>query len=165
MSRQTIQLRIAIDDAWDAGDRIQVYTDFGTGSVDLTKPLLPQAFDVFPGEEPSQGYGVQPYGLGRVGDFKADRPHQGIGSAIYGVTPYGTAPPFVEVEVDVAAGFGNWKFAIQIVDRDGTPQGGALQEISAVVSGTDPSPLCRFTFNNHDAPSDQVTFDITVNTE
>lgn len=165
MSRQTVVLRVPIDDAWDAGDRIQLYTDRGTGTVDTTDPLLVRPQEIFPGEIAARGYGVHPYGVGRAGDFKASRPSCGIETGVYGVTPYGTAPPFVEIEVDLPAAHGAWKFAIEVIDRDGTVQAGALSEIQMVVSGTEPSPLSAFAFNNYNAGSDQVTFDFTANTE
>ncbi len=163
--KQTVTLRVPIDDAWDGGDRIQVYTDFGSGTVDTTRPLTARGFDVFPGQISSRGIGKHPAGAGQAGSMKASRPHDGIGSAITGVTPTGTAPPFMSIEVDVEAGFGQWKFAVEAVDRDGTVQAGAKAELQAMVSGTEPSPLKSFDFNNHNGGTDQVTFDFSVNTE
>ena len=161
MSKQTVLLKVGIPEGWDAGDRVQVYTDFGTGSVDLTKPLLARAFDVFPREHPARSYGRQPYGRGRLGDGKAPRRTTGIGRTIHGKTPYGTAPPLVKIPVQVPAAFGTWKFAVRVVDQAGNPQSAALEVITAVVSGTEPPPLASFTFDSYDAETDQVIFAFT----
>lgn len=163
--KQTVTLRVPIDDAWDAGDRVQVYTDFGSGTIDTGKPLVVRGFDIFPGQIASRGIGGQPIGVGQAGSMRASRPHDGVGAGIVGITPAGAAPPFALIEVEAAAGFGLWKFAVESVDRDGQVQAGAKAELQAVVSGTEPSPLRSFAFDSHSAVTDQATFDFTLNTE
>ena len=165
MSKQTVTLRVPVDDDWDAEDRVQVYTDFGSGMIDMTRPLLSRQRDVFPGQHHARGFGEQPFGVGRFSDFKAERPVSGFEQTPFGVAPFGTPGPFVELTVDVDAAHGKWKFAVKAVDRDGTVQGGALQETSVVVSGTDPPPLARFAFNGYDGVNDQAIFDIEPGTD
>jgi len=161
VNSQTITLRVAVDEDWDAGDGVQVYSDFGGGEVDTDRPLLAAPFDLFPGQQRARGVGVQPVGLGRVGDGKARRPRTGIGQAIVGVTPVGTATPFVEIPVEIPAGFGTWKFAVQAVNSEGVVQGEALAEIAAVVSATEPPPLRSFGLSSYDSETDQVVFNFT----
>ena len=165
MSQQTITVRVPVNDAWDASDRLQVYTDFGSGTIDLTKPLLSRQSGLFTGQHPARGVGRQPVGRGRVGSGKASRARGGVGRTRVGRTPVGRTPPFVDLIVDVPAEFGTWKFAVGAVDRDGTVQSGGLQETSLVVSGTDPPPLASFAFDSYDGGNDQVTFDIEQGTD
>ena len=165
MSKQTVLLTVAIDDSWDAGDRLQVFTDFGDGSIDLTRPLLKRTFDVFPGQQPAQAYGRQPYALGRHGDNLASRPPSGIAGTIYGTTPHGGALVAVEVPVVVPPEFGSWKFAARVVDAAGNVQSAAAAELSVLVSGTDPAPPAGFVFDSYDTPSDRVTFTFSKDAE
>ena len=165
MSSQTAILRVPIDDGWDAGTRLQVYADFGSGTVDTDTPLLARPFEVFPGQHALRGHGEQPYGRGRVGDGKAARPVTGVGRAIYGRTPYGSAPPFVEVPVNVPAAFGQWKFAVKAVDGAGNAQSAGLNEIEAVVSGTEPPPVKSFALHSIHLITGQATFDFTLTEE
>lgn len=160
MSKQPIQLRVPISADWDAGDRLEVFTDFGTGSLDMDTPLLSRAANPFPGEQPAKPVGLRTVGKGRVGDSRAGRARTGIGQSRVGVTPVGTTPDCIDLEVDVPAAFGPWKFGVRAVDAEGTVQAGGIQEISLVVSGTEPDPPTAFAFNNHDSGSDQVTFDL-----
>ena len=163
--KQAITLRVPIHADWDAGDRVQVFTDFGTGTVDLTKPLLARPVDVFPGRHRARGLGFQPVGRGRVKGGRASRPHRGIRTTRVGRTPVGNAEPFVALTVNVPAAFGQWKFAVRVVDAFQNVQAGGAQEISAIVSGTDPSPLRRLEYAGYDNVNDQVTFTLTRNTE
>lgn len=163
--KQAITLRVPIHEDWDAGDRVQVFTDFGTGTVNLTKPLLPRPVSVFPGKHRARGLGSQPVGSGRVKDGRASRPHRGIRTTRVGRTPVGNAEPFVALTVNVPAAFGQWKFAVRVVDAFQNVQAGGEQEIEAIVSGTDPMPLRRLDFDSYDGGSDQVTFNLTRNTE
>lgn len=165
MSKQTVTLRVLVDDAWDANDRLEVYTDNGTGTIDTTTPLLVRQGGVFPGRHPARGVGRQPVGRGRVGTGKAALSSGGIGRTRVGKTPVGRTPLFVDLTVDVDAAHGTWKFAVGAVDRDGSVQSGGLQETSLVVSGTDPPPLNKFELNSYDGGSDQVIFDIAQGTD
>ncbi len=166
MSLQAITLRVPIGDDWDGGHRVQVYTDRGSGTVDTSRPLLARPAEIFPGQLASKGYGMHPWGRGRFGDNKPSRPRTGVyGRQIYGVSPYGNPEPFMEVTVEVPAAFGAWKFGVEVVDRFGTVQSGGLQEIVAVVSGTDPAPVSAFAVAGYDSQTDQVTFGFEKNTE
>ena len=165
MSKETIRLRVPISDTWDAGDRLQVFSDFGGGEIDTDRPLLARPVEVFAGQWPAKGLGRQPLGVGRLGDGRASRARTGLGKTILGVTPCGTTPPYLEVVVEVPAAFGNWKFAAAAVDRFGTVQAGSLQEVEAVVSATDPAPLQRIDLADYDGETDVVTFDLALNAE
>ena len=166
MSKQTVVLRVPIDDDWDAGCGLQVFTDFGEGQIDTDRPLCARPIEVFPGAVASRGFGVGGFCVGRYGDDKPGRPHNDtFGMQIWGVTPFCNGSPFVEIPVSVPAGFGAWKFAVQSVDRNGNPQSGELKEISAVVSGTEPAPLRSFSFAGHDSETDRVTFDFVKGVE
>lgn len=165
MSKQTVLLRVEIEDTWDAGDRLQVYTDQGSGTIDLNKPLLKRPLEIFPGQQAGQPYGRQPYAVGRHGDNLASRPPNGIAGTIYGTTPHGGALVAIEVAVEVAPAFGKWKFAAQVMDGHGNVQTAALQELSAMVSGTDPAPPAEFALVSYDAPSDRVTFSFSKDAE
>lgn len=165
VSKQAVTLRVPIDESWDAGASLQVFCDFGSGTIDTSKPLLRRPREVFAGQRAARGVGLQPVGIGRTGDFKASRPRGGLGRTRVGVTPLGTTPPFIDVTVDVPPAFGVWKFAAQVLDRDGNPQSGPLQEISAVVSGTQPAALKSFSLFGYDAGADQVIFDFTTDAE
>lgn len=165
MSKQTIILRVAIDENWDAGDRLQVFTDSGSGVVDMSKPLLRRPFALFPGQQPAQAYGRQPYGFGRHGDNLASRPATGGLMSIYGTTPHGGTLVAVEVAVEVPPAFGVWKFAAQVVDGFGNVQAGGPLELAVLVSGTQPAPPAAFGFVSYDAPSDRVTFGFSKDAE
>lgn len=165
MSNQTVTLRVPIESSWDGGTRLQVYCDKGTGTVDPTKPLLARPVAVFPGQHAAVGLGRQPVGRGRVGDSKPARKRRGLGRTRVGITPVGRTPPVIDITVHVPPAFGTWKFAVQAIDRDGNVQTDALQEIAAVVSGTEPAPPKSFAMASYDSGSDQVTFDFSTDAE
>lgn len=165
MSSQRIILPIPIDADWDAGDRIQVYTDWGDGTIDLSRPLLARPMDVFPGQQRAKPLGQQPVGAGRVGDFKANRPRRGLGRTRVGMTPVGTTPSVIDVPVDVPPAYGTWKFAAQVVDVHDNVQAEAPAEISAVVSGTEPPPVATLLLIIYSPGTDQATFAFWLDAE
>lgn len=166
MAKQSVTLRVPIASGWDGRTRLQVYTNFGSGAVDTSKPLLPRPMEVFPGQPVSRGFGARRFGLGRFGDGKPGRGGTAVfGRQRFGKTPFGNPTPFVEVTVDVAAAFGAWKFGVKAVDRFGNVQAGGAEEVTRVVSGTDPPPLKSFAVNGYDSQVDQVTFDFVKETE
>lgn len=165
MPKQSVTLAVPYDDAWDAGDRLQVFTDFGSGTIDVSKPLLSRAVEIFPRQFPSRPLGLQPLGVGRAGDGKAGRPPGKAGRTILGVTPLGTAPPLLDVAVDAPPVFGTWKFSARCVDRYGNVQAASLAEATVCLSATDPTPVATFTLAGYDAGTDVVTFNVTVGTE
>ena len=166
MALQRVTLRVPIPGGWDAGGRVQVYTDSGSGTVDTSKPLLARAVEVFPGAVASRGFGITAFGSAQFGDNKPSRPHVAVfGRELFGKTPFCNPEPFVLVGVDVPAAFGKWKFAVEAVDRFGNTQSGGVQEIEAMVSGTEPPPLKSFAVNGYDDPTDRLTFDFVTNAE
>ena len=160
-----ITLRVPIADTWDAGDRLQVYTNFGSGAIDTDRPLLSRPAEIFPGKWPAKGYGRQPYGRGRHGDHRAGRRRGGLEPTTYCRTAYGRTPATMTVKVEVPADFGMYKFAATVVDRFGTVQEGSLQEIETIVSGAEPAPLKSFARAGYDGQTDIVTFDFERNVE
>jgi hypothetical protein len=148
MAKQLLTLQVPIDDSYDAGDTLQVFTDFGSGTVDTSKPLLAKTLAMFPTKHPAAGVGRTPVGVGRLGDMRPARPVRGIGAARTGRTPLGTAPVYLAVNVEVPAAFGKWKFAARITDRFGVVQGGALQTFESMVSGIEPPALEALTFQS-----------------
>lgn len=165
MAKQSITIRFPYDNGWDAGDRVQVFCDFGSGTIDVSKPLLSRAVELFPGKTRARGFGQQPLGVGRFGDGKAARPPGALGRTIFGVTPFGTAPPLFGVVVDAPPVHGAWKFAARAVDRFGNVQAASLAEKSVYLSATDPTPIGRFALASYDAGTDVVTFDLVMGTE
>jgi hypothetical protein len=163
--KQTVTLRVPIDDDRDGGDRMQVYTDLGTGTVDTAKPLLSRGAEVFPGYPPGEGLGDDPIGEYAIGDSRPPLRRTGIGEEELGNDPIGEGTAEREIDVNVPAGFGRLKFAVEVADAYGNVQAGAAQEVTVLVSGTEPSPLRSFTFGSYDAPSDQVTFSFARNAE
>ena len=165
MPRQSVTLAVPYDDAWDAGDRLQVFTDFGSGTIDVSQPLLARAVEIFPRQFPARGLGQQPLGVGQAGNGKAARPPGKAGRTILGVTPLGTAPPLLDVSVDAPPVFGTWKFAARAADRYGNVQAASLAEATTCVSATEPTPLATFRLASYDAGTDVFTFDVAVGTE
>jgi hypothetical protein len=161
-----VTLTVEIDEAWRASDRLQVYTDFGDGSIDTTKPLLSRSLETFPDDIRQtvhhEGYGDEPYGDVPYGGAEAvsSGPH-GYGDDPYGDVEYGGALRHVEVDVLVPQAHGTWKFAVKAIDGAGNAQG-ALQEFTLFVSGTDPEPVASFAFDSYDSGDDVVTFDVTL---
>lgn len=165
MSGVSVNLRIPVDDSWRAGDTLQVYTDFGTGTIDTDQPLLPRRIAAFTEKRAELGYGefdihAVPYGLERAPSQRSG----GYGDQPYGdgVDGYGGGQPYVEVTVEVDETFGAWKFAAEVADAAGNVQADALTEITHLVSGEDPDPADSFAFNSYDSGNDQCVFDVSV---
>jgi len=155
--KQSVTLRIPVPDGWDGRDRLQVFTDWGTGTIDTTKPLLPEPIEVFRLQREAMGVGQQVVGGARA-DLKAGRRPGTLGQGTVGVTPVGQDPETVDVSVELPAAFGPWKFAAQSIDRYGNVQSEALAAITKVVSATEPAGLSGLTFSSYDGGTDRVTF-------
>ena len=161
MARQLVRILIPVAPEWAGGERLQVYTDFGDGSIDLTRPLLADPVEVVPGGLEPGGYGVDAYGDAPYGHGGAEATAGGgYGLSPYGDAPYGMGEVVVEVFVPVRAAYGVWKFAAQAVDRAGNEQSGGLVEVSEVVSATDPPRLDTFGLASYAAGI--ATFDVAV---
>ena len=110
-----------VDQAWDAGTTLQVYTDFGAGTIDFDKPLLVKAKRVFEQgyKEPAAG-GVSPTRLGRGRlSGRPNKPAIGLGRTRLGRTPLGRTPSYVEVVVRVPPAYGVHKFAVKAPFTEG----------------------------------------------
>ncbi|MEK6677002.1 MAG: hypothetical protein AABZ47_15290 [Planctomycetota bacterium] len=164
--RETIALRTIIPEAWSGGTGIQVYTDFGSGTVDLNRPLLPTPYRVVDdGGRRRSGFGHVPFGRGKFGHGTGGRPRKGFGHTRFGHTPFGATERFFDVPVTIRPTFGPWKFKIAAVDEAGNVQGGAFVEIIRVVSGSEPPSVRSFSFSSYDSINDQMTFEVSLNTE
>ena len=166
MAKQSVTLRVPIDETWDGGTRLQVYTNSGSGEIDFDSPLLARPVEVFPARPASRGLGGLPLGATRLGDEKPSRPHNAIlAEEELGRTPLCGLEPFIDLVVDVPAVFGVWKFAVKAFDRFDNVQAEAGAEIERMVSGTEPVPLESFAVDNYDSETDQVTFAFVKQTE
>lgn len=163
MSRVAVQLRVKLDATWKVGDKVQVYTNYGSGAIDTGNPLLPEPIEILPGVEPFVGLGGGHLGLGALGESRAPQLHTGgLGGLPLGQGALGGSEPNIIVTVYVADAFGVWKFAAGAVDEAGNVQGDALDEIEALVSGEDPPALTAFAFSGYDDGTDKATFSFTV---
>lgn len=162
---QRVTLSLAINDDWDAGDTAQVYTDRGTGTLDMTRPLLAKPLDLFPGRHRGRGVGRQPVGIGRVESGRASRPRVRLGRHRVGITPVGSEPKVLGIAVDVPPSSDTWKFGIEITNRFGNVQAGPISTVDVVLSGTEPAPAASFAFVSYDGGSDQVTFSFSKDAE
>lgn len=163
---QRVDLRVEVDPTWRATDRIQVYTDRGTGTVDANVGLLRAPQRIFPDDQRDGvahlGYGEEPYGKVPYSHERGvtGRDH-GYGQDRYGEVGYGETVRVVIVAVDIPQAYGNWKFAAEAVDGAGNVQG-ALVEFTQFVSGEDPPPLASFAFSSYNGGSDKVLFSFTL---
>ena len=162
-----ITLRVPYPSAADAGDRLQIYTDFGTGTVDHAKPLLARPIELFPGETKRfAGHGTEAYGQSRYGIGRASPPKgPGHGAERYGSTPHGSVPRSIDLVVEVPPAFGTHKFEVELQDSEGNAQGGSLPQLAAMVSGTRPPTLSSFAYDSYDDVNDLIQFTFTRNTE
>ena len=166
MSKTAVKLRVPYPDQADAGDALQIYTDFGSGTVDTGKPLLATPLQLFPGRKKRfEGIGTEVIGVNAVGGLASPPLRSGIGNEIIGQTPVGAGEPFLDVVVLIPPGFGKYKFAAELVDENGNKQAAALPEVQAMVSSIDPPTVKSFSFGSYDGVTDTVTLDFTKNTE
>jgi hypothetical protein len=146
---------------------VQMFTDFGSGTIDLAKPLLAHPKAVFRGARKRfAGHGTEVYGeSSHATGRQTPDPGPGHGSEIYGVTPYGTVPETMEVTVTVPPAYGLHKFSGRMLDAMGNPQGAALPEVTVFVSSVQPPSLATFEFVSFDAGTRTATFGFTKNRE
>lgn len=161
-----VDLRVELIPAWRASDRAQIYTDFGSGTIDTDNPLLKTPAALFPDDPRDRvanaGYGEEPYGRAPYGHERAvSEPLQGYGGDQYGEVIYGGQTRTVVIPVQIPQAYGSWKFAAQAVDGAGNLQG-ALSEFTQFVSGEDPPVLASFAFSSYDSGSDKVTFTFSL---
>ena len=167
MRGQRVVLRVPIESDWRAGDQLQVFTDWGDGSIDTSKPLLTRAVRIFP-DDPrttaaNPGYGQERYGSTPYGGSapRSRRKDRGFGHDRYGGHAYGHCTAFLRVPVQITPGYGTWKFAARVADGAGNEQG-ALQEFSQFVSSENPPPLAAVAFSGYDEGTDKVTLAYTL---
>jgi hypothetical protein len=161
-----VELRIPIPDAAKAGDRFQVYTDFGTGAIELSSPLLPEPVAIFPGGERRATTAKT---FSAKGSAKSGRPAVRIREGAASISSLKLGPkafrPFLEVVVRVPFGYRNFKFAAQLLDAAGNPQAAPLEEITVFLSGANPPSMRSFELAGYDAGIDQLTFNVSRNDE
>ena len=163
--RLLVSLRVPVQSGWRQRDRVQVYGDAGTGTIDTTRPLLSRRLDMFPRDRREEvappGYARVPYASVPYGGRGPRVPHvAGWARYPYASVPYARGFDFIEVGVRVGQDFGMYKFAAQVIDGAGNVQG-SLVEFSHLISGEDPRALRSFKFDSFDGPSDTVSFSFT----
>ncbi len=160
-----VTVRIPVPARADGGDALQLYSDFGSGTVDLTRPLLAKPVAVF---------GAYTHRTPRASRYSAQgsprtgRPGQLMESAATQIDPKGGLKLFseyVELTVFIPPVYGWVTFAARLVDAAGNEQSGTLPEIAVFVSASDPPTLRRFDFAGYDAAADGVTFSFELNHE
>jgi len=163
--RTLVTIRVLIPEGADVGDAVQVYTDNGTGTVDLNAPLLARAARIVPAAgKRSGGYGSVPYGRARYGSQKlAPQRQASLATTTFGRGAYGRTPDFLEVTVPVLPGFGTRKFAARLVDEEGNAQGAAAPETAVLLSSIEPPTMRSFAFDS--MQGSRARFAIAVNTE
>ncbi|MCO6436550.1 MAG: hypothetical protein J5J06_05635 [Phycisphaerae bacterium] len=154
MSRVNVILRVPVARTWDAGTRLQVYEDRGTGTVDYTRPLLGRPVEVFPGR-PANTPPLQRI----AGDGRLGRRQDGSGSRDGLAGKAGTTESYVDVAVSIRAGYGLRTFGVVATSPAGVPQSAPV-ELEHFVSATDPRPVKRFALETFDAGSRRVRFAI-----
>jgi len=182
--RTPVKLRVPYPADADAGDALQVFTDFGLvrartllaphgvpkGSlspVDLTRPLLKAGAGLFiEALRRSQGLGSETLGETVPETTLAQPPRApGLGDEWLGETPCGETFSYREITVHVPPAFGMHRFAVQLVDEAGNPQGVAPVELGAFVSSEEPPRIREFAFASYDAGNDRLNFNLSKNTE
>jgi hypothetical protein len=150
MSTIGVNVRVAVDDDWEWGTTLQLFTDQGDGSVDYDSPLLAQRFEVSGDTPEHRGYGMEPYGMGPYGGGVRSAEPGGYGMGPYGAEPggYGGNNRFVTVPVRVNQGAGVYQFGVVAYDAGGNAQGGAADEQSVFVVGTQPRPVRNFAYSS-----------------
>jgi len=162
VNRVPVKVRVRIADGWRVGDKLQIYTDWGSGTIDTDRPLLPQAMEIFPGQIKPEGMGTGAMGRGSISGKPSPPYHGGLGHTPLGVGPLGGSEPYAIVTVYVPDACATWKFAAEAVDEAGNPQGDALEEMEALVSGEEPPPLLAFAFSAYDDVNDKAKFSFTT---
>lgn len=148
-----------VDATWEAGTRIQVYEDRGTGTVDYTRPLLGRPLEVFPGQVAATVLLARRVSDGTLGDGRPLRRQGGLGErSSAGGLALIPPPSYVDVTVSVRTGYGMRKFGVKAFNAAGIPQGTAAVELEHFVSGTDPRPVERFAFDSFDGGTRRVRF-------
>jgi len=164
--RTPVELRIPIPDAAKAGDRVQVYTDFGSGTVDMTAPLLADPAPLFPsGSRRVQTAKDFP----AKGAAKSGRPAARLSETASTISDFKQGSKafrkVIEVRVFVPPGYGTFRFYAQLVDAAGNVQGGTLPLIEVFLSGVNPPPVRSFALASYDSGADQLTFNVERNEE
>lgn len=162
--RTPVTLRIIVPDDADAGDGVQVYTDFGSGTIDTSRPLLAKPAPIF-GADTGRFKRFADFSMSRT--FPTQRPgtlRETLGDLAFtkGLVEFAR---YVDVTVQVPPNYGMHLFAGQLVDAAGNEQGGLLPEIAVFVSSSEPPTVRRFAFAGYDAGTDRVTFEVAANSE
>lgn len=160
MNRQRVTLSVAVPDEWDGGTTLQAFCDFGTGSIDYSRPLLARRVEVFPGRTRAAGYADAAYGDDGYGDFGPPLPpEEGYAEAEYGDAPYGDGERLMRLGVPIPAAYGMWKFNVTAYDEAGNPETSFNPTIDAWISGTEPPPVRDFQLQSFAAG--RATFSFT----
>ena len=160
MNDVAVTLMVPLASSWPAEATLELYTNGGSGEVDLTDPLWARALPTGRHVRQPKGLGLDPLGempLGLTGpDYVAET--LGLGEIPLGDGPLGESIEIAEVEVQVEQGCGMYKFAAKVRDGEGNFQGDAAVEFDHFVAGTDPPQLKSLTYGSYDSENDQCSF-------
>jgi len=153
--QQRITALLPIPDAADAGDRVVVYWDNFTGTVDYDAPLTPHPIELFPGQIRARGFGAHPFGVGRI-DGTANR-QSSFYVQRWGADPWADPPAYFQFQVQAPRGYGLATLGVQIIGPTGGSVGSPL-EFEALVSSEIPTPIRTCSLDEYDGDEDRATF-------
>jgi hypothetical protein len=161
-----VEIRVPVPASAKAGDRLQIYTDFGTGTVDLNQPLLVEPILLL--RDATRR--VQTFkDSGLKGEMKSGRPaprsRERLGTLSGFASGLREFRQTVEAVVHVPAAYGPHKFAARIVDAFGNAQEGPLPEVTVFLSSLHPPGLRSFALADYDSENDRITFSVSRNSE
>lgn len=160
----SLAFQIEVDTSWEADYTVQIFTDFGDGSIDESTPLFEQALALFPGVAFPGGYGETPYGDGPYGGEGAVFANTGgYGDGPYGETEggYGEGASYVEAFVPIELdAVGDWLFGVKVYDNAGNVQSAAITEFTFHVSSEDPDPPKTFSYGSYNSGTGVFTFNV-----
>lgn len=146
--RTLVNIRVPIPTTADAGDAVQMYTDAGSGTVDLAKPMLARPKAIHATGRRSRGLGSGVLGRGPLGQATPPvESNGGLGSGLLGAGALGSSAEFVEAVIAVRPMYGVLKVAARVVDREGNVQGSA-PEIAVMVSSSTPPGMRSFAYES-----------------
>lgn len=165
MNQITVTLKIPVVAGWRALDGVQVFTDYGTGTIDTDRPLLATPRRLFPKEKRDRvkhgGHGSAAYGASPAGEVTAvPQRRSGHASDPHASVAYGAGKDYAELMVMVPQDYGAWKFAARVEDGAGNQQG-SLVELTHFISGEEPLIPGTFAYSSYDSGTDVVTFSLS----
>jgi hypothetical protein len=154
-----VALAIPVQTSWPYGTRLQVYTDFGTGTIDTSQPLLAAPVDPYAGRRRPAGFAQAGYGETSYGGSTRRVGRGGYGGHGHAEVAFGGGQPRVTVVARVRDAYGNWKFAAEAIAPNGDVQTDALEEKQVFLSGRTPQPVKNVAIDSYTAGTLTLTYD------